>query len=204
MKYTVELRGYSFTARHAVAFSQDVDNPDGQWYCEDLHSHEFHVSAKISGPVDDTGCVVDFRDADAALKDVVAKLDGATILSAPSFAIFHDKAGDEIVLRYEDKSSQRVAKVPAKDVVWLRRFNSTTEYVAGELLRAWLERLEFYPSENSRYSASLTLEEETNRFVEVEMDVDEVAKWKDEVEEWKTKRHDSETATRFTWRRPDA
>ncbi len=204
MKYAVELRGYSFKARHAVGFPQNVDDPDGQWFCEDLHWHEFHVAAKLSGPTDVACCVVDFRVADAALKEVLAKLDGATILPSRSFAASFSRVGDEIVVQYDAESGPRVAKVPVKDVVWMLWTNPTAEKVAEGLLRAWLERLEFYPDKKyERYSASLTLEEETNRFVEVEMDADEVAEWKEKCDE---NRNDGKTLTRFAWRgepRPD-
>ena len=163
MKRSIELRGLGFKARHAVAFPKNQNEPDGSWFREDFHWHDFHVSAKIVGPLDVAGCVVDFRVALAALKELLAKLDGRAIVSRAN-----QPANGENLASSADR------------IVRLERENASAEIIAEELLKAWLKKLDFDPQK--RYSVSLSLEEEPGCFAEVEMDTEEVADWRNGAE----------------------
>ena len=191
MRHSIELRNFSFTARHSVAFPESEENLDGLWLVEDFHAHDFHVSMRIAGVLDASGCVVDFRVASAALRKVLAKLEGATILSRWRGARY-DVSDGLVVVRYDKASNVREDRFPVEEVVWFDRENASAELLAEEILKAWLEQAAF--GEDKRYSVALTLEEEPGCFATVEMDEDDVAAWN-------ANRRNGETATRFTWRR---
>ena len=146
---------------------------------------------RIAGVLDASGCVVVFRVASAALRKVLAKLEGATILSRWRGARY--EVSDElVVVRYDKASNVREDTFPVAEVVWFDRENASAELLAEEILKAWLEQAAF--GEDKRYSVALTLEEEPDCFATAEMDEDDVAAWN-------ANRRNGETATRFTWRR---
>ena len=194
MRHSIELYNFSFTARHSVAFPENGNDPDGLWFVEDFHAHEFHVSVKMVGALDVSGCVVDFRVARAALKGILDKLEGATILSRWRGARY-DVSDGTVAVRYEQTSDERVDHFPLEEVVWFERENTSAELLAEEILKAWLERMAL--GADKEYSVALTLEEEPSCFATVEMDANDVAAWRAQL-------RDGRTTPRFVWRRPKA
>jgi 6-pyruvoyltetrahydropterin/6-carboxytetrahydropterin synthase len=114
----------SFSAAHFVV---------GADYCESLHGHNYTVEVIVTGTIDATGMVLDFRDVKKRAVDVCALLDHKVLLPNKSEAAIID----ESEISYEVNIGGKRYVFPKEDCMVLP-FPATTaellaEYIAGEL-----------------------------------------------------------------------
>jgi len=105
--------------------------------CERLHGHTYRVAAEIWGPLDESGCVVDFRALRDALKSVLAELDHRVLLPAEHPAIQVSSRAGEVEVRWADHRWL----FPQDDCLLLPLANTTTELLAQYVGQRLLEAL---------------------------------------------------------------
>lgn len=167
MKYAVILDSpdLAFRATHFVAFPQSDSE---LWFGEEPHEHSFKVAARIEGPLDASDCVVDFVAAKERLTDVLAELDGKTLLASlvPNAAYSGNVATDTIEIVWNGAPARAKYTAPASRVVWFDAANASAEIIAQHILKEWFARLDLSLA-REKYCASLRLEEAPGAFVEV-------------------------------------
>lgn len=170
MKFTVELQSpdFCFRATHFVAFPQPGAAADAPLVGEPLHEHRFGVSVRLTGPLDASGCVVDFEVARRALLDALAKWDGRVVLARGARRVEYVERPDSDVAEIHWRGLPRRAdyEVPLSSVLWLDAVNASTEHIAATLLEEWTTRL-CDGALDGEYAAALRLEEARGSFVEV-------------------------------------
>jgi 6-pyruvoyltetrahydropterin/6-carboxytetrahydropterin synthase len=121
-----------FRAAHFLVWA------DGR--CERLHGHTYRVAAEVFGPLDASGCVVDFVAVRDALKAIIAELDHRLLLPAKHPAVNRSADGRQVEVAIGD----RRWLFPLDDCLLLPIDNTTTELLAqyvGEQLVAKLKSL---------------------------------------------------------------
>jgi 6-pyruvoyltetrahydropterin/6-carboxytetrahydropterin synthase len=105
--------------------------------CERLHGHSYRVAAEVYGPLDENQCVVDFRAAHDALKNVIGELDHRMLLPTGHPAIQVHRLAAEVEVRFAD----RRWVFPSDDCLLLPIGNTTTELLAEHIGRRLIEAL---------------------------------------------------------------
>lgn len=109
----------TFSAAHFITFAGDI--------CERIHGHNYGVSCRVEGGLDENQYVVDF----IALRDGLAKisleLDHHVILPDSHPTIKVQTEGEEVVAKYKD----RRWVFPKEDCVILPVSNTTAELIAS-------------------------------------------------------------------------
>jgi 6-pyruvoyl-tetrahydropterin synthase len=120
---TIEIGGpdFRFSAAHTGLHS-------GRF--EPMHGHTYIPTLTLCGVPDASGMVVDFREARAALRQVVDPLRSRTLLAGNAGAA--SPACDVDAVRFTDGAKEYL--LPAEDVVILPIANTTTEEIAAYLL----------------------------------------------------------------------
>ena len=136
---------FRFNALHALTFR----DAQGRAQTEPLHGHDFRAILKISGPLDETGCVVDFVATSRVLRET---------LDAWNYKLVATK--DSRVASRDDRADANVKLVDAR--------NPSTEEIALNLLDEFLERFRNrIKREIASFSFVLRLEEAPGCAVEV-------------------------------------
>jgi 6-pyruvoyltetrahydropterin/6-carboxytetrahydropterin synthase len=104
---------------------------------ERLHGHNYGVSLRVRGPVDEEGTVVDFAALKGALRTLCAALDERMLVPTRSPHVGVVEGTDGIVLT---EGSRRFL-IPRGDAVLLPVVNTTCECLAAHLLGALREAL---------------------------------------------------------------
>ena len=120
---------YTFSAAHAGLH-------DGQF--EPLHGHTYTVILKLRGEPGADGLVCDFTAVKHALEELIRPLRRRTILAAQAPGIACEQCDGEVRVQGGGKRYS----FPATDVVLLPVLNSSTEEIAGYLLRGLLPQLD--------------------------------------------------------------
>jgi len=133
---------------------------------EPLHGHTFRAKLKVSGNLDEFGCVMDFVLAEQILRTILEQFEHKILIAEndPDMKLQND-AGQLHV-----KVLNRKWEFPAKDVVFLPAKSASTETIATIILDKFVQVLQknnIFPSTFSDDSFVLTLEEETGMFAEV-------------------------------------
>jgi len=135
-----------FSAAHFITLGPDQ--------CEGIHGHNYRVTAEVHGPLDESGCVVDFIALHTALRTIVDELDHRVLLPLEHPVIRVDAGQDEVEVRFAD----RRWIFPTSDCRLLPLSNTTAEllatYVGQRLLdvvRSPLVRIEI--EESAGFSA---------------------------------------------------
>ncbi|UCH05791.1 MAG: 6-pyruvoyl tetrahydropterin synthase family protein [Candidatus Thorarchaeota archaeon] len=120
----VSSQKMSFSAAHFVV---------GVDYCESLHGHNYTVEAIVTGPLDDNGMVLDFRDVKKQVVNVCGHLDHKVLLPENSKTI----TIVDTDISYDVNIGGKRYVFPKEDCMLLP-FPATTaeliaEYIAGEL-----------------------------------------------------------------------
>lgn len=135
--YAIRLRkeAFTFCAAHFITYAGDT--------CEPLHGHNYRVSIKAHGPLDENAYVLDFiatRDAAAA---ITASLDHRMLLPTkhPTIRVTEAEGpgGTEVLVTH----GERRWVFPRQDCVLLPVANTTAELLArwiGERLLAALSK----------------------------------------------------------------
>ena len=117
----LESPEYAFTASHVLIFSGEP---------EPVHAHRFVVRIEIEGTLDDTGCVVDFRQVDTILRRLLANWDGCVLLT---------ENNTPERLRLSDDSPHPVEWKPVRLPILTTSAEHLAEYLAKQLLGALRE-----------------------------------------------------------------
>ncbi len=158
---------FAFNASHFVAFplrsAETVASEPPRWLGEPIHGHDFRAVARVAGPLDDSGCVVDFLAALKAARDVVSNLNYRLFLArkTPCVEYRFDENSPEIEIVWNGAPSRKRWIFPSETVVWLDSVNASAEAIAAATLDAWVERLAAlralaFPVEAYRFELRLT------------------------------------------------
>lgn len=129
--YAVDLtkEALTFSAAHFITFAGNI--------CESIHGHNYGVSCRVEGNLDENQYVIDF----IALRDCLAglsrQLDHHVILPQHHPAILVDKQPQEVSVRFEEKRWV----FPAEDCVILPVTNTTAEQIASYFVDQLLANL---------------------------------------------------------------
>jgi 6-pyruvoyl-tetrahydropterin synthase len=104
---------------------------------ERLHGHNYRVTLRAHGAVDDEGTVVDFAALKSALRALCAELDERMLVPTQSPHVAVAETDDEVTLT---QGSRRFV-LPRGDTVLLPIVNSTCECLAAHLLGGLRGRL---------------------------------------------------------------
>jgi len=120
-----------FSAAHFTIFSATVR--------ENLHGHNFHVEAALSGPIREDGLCFDYNDVKRKIKALCDSLDEKTLLPrhSPHLSIVED--GPYLVAHFHD---EKIPFLP-RDVITLPVRNVTVEELAYWFAEALLADAEF-------------------------------------------------------------
>lgn len=158
---------FCFNAMHFVTFR----TPDGEWVSESIHGHDFRVGVTIVGPLDESGCVIDFVRASAAVKENLRNWDRKLILPCqPLDAEIAD--GDDDLTTIDYNSAPCLHYVfPTSEVVTIEASNATTEEIAASLLERLIGDFAsiLEPVDLEQYTFRLRLEETPGCSVEIEL-----------------------------------
>jgi 6-pyruvoyltetrahydropterin/6-carboxytetrahydropterin synthase len=130
--YRVRLSDDSlvFSAAHFITLGADC--------CERLHGHNYRAAAEVSGPLDESRCVVDFLVLREEMKAILGELDHRVLLPgrSPSIGVMADEK--EVVATF----GARRWVFPRDDCVLLPLGNTTAELLARHVAEQLLSRLE--------------------------------------------------------------
>ncbi len=121
--YAVDLckQQLTFSAAHFITFAGSI--------CERLHGHNYGVSCRIEGPLDENRYVVDFIALRDQLLRISQRLDHHVLLPTrhSQIHVYHDEGPDEVIATFE----KRRWVFPAEDCVLLPIINTTAEELAS-------------------------------------------------------------------------
>ena len=107
--------------------------PNGE--CEPLHGHNYRVAIEACGPLDATGCVIDFGVLLTIAKSALAAIDHAVLLPTQSAQIRVSSGDSEVEVGFES----RRWVFPRAECRLLPLQSTTVELVAGYLADRVLE-----------------------------------------------------------------
>jgi 6-pyruvoyltetrahydropterin/6-carboxytetrahydropterin synthase len=136
-KYSVYLRGLSFSAAHFITF--------GRSRCEQLHGHNFRVEVEWTGPLGKHGYVVDFRQLKGAMVEILAELQDRVLLPLqnPHVQVVVDRGVIQV------QCGKNSWEFPRQGCALLEVENVTAEglaaYLARRLKEAMTRRVRVWP-----------------------------------------------------------
>jgi 6-pyruvoyltetrahydropterin/6-carboxytetrahydropterin synthase len=131
-QYHVRLSDDSlvFSAAHFITL--------GPGCCERLHGHNYRAAAEVSGPLDESHCVVDFLVLRDECKAILGELDHRVLLPGQSPSIRVAADDKEVVATF----GGRRWVFPREDCVLLPIANTTAELLARHVAEQLVNRLE--------------------------------------------------------------
>jgi len=131
-RMSVEIDGHGagihFSAAH---FLVDVDK------CERVHGHNYIVSARVEGRLNETGMVIDFTEVKRVLKGIAETMDHHVLVPGDG-VLSVEVDGDEVKLEH----GGRRYVLPARDVVVLDVPAITAENLAVSILERFRSMLD--------------------------------------------------------------
>jgi 6-pyruvoyltetrahydropterin/6-carboxytetrahydropterin synthase len=129
--YSVRIAGDNliYSAAHFIVL------PDGT--CEPLHGHNYRVAVELGGPLDASGCVIDFAALLEIMKSIADELDHAVLLPAHSEVIRVSVVEEEVEVHF----GPRRWVFPRGECRLLPVPSTTVELVANHLLGRLLVEL---------------------------------------------------------------
>ncbi|MDO5309916.1 MAG: 6-carboxytetrahydropterin synthase [Planctomycetia bacterium] len=166
--YSVVIEGseYHFNANHLVVFPCP-DQGEDAWLGEPLHGHDYLVTLELSRALDSAGCVINFLEAQRALRQTLTKWNYTTILALDAHCLDYVEKDEQIEITLQEKNRRRRWSVPCNSVVWLDASNATAEEIARAVLTDFLETLLGVDADSTELIATLTLQESPGSFVRV-------------------------------------
>lgn len=125
---SVEVSGIDFAAAHFVSEGGT---------CEQLHGHNYHVTATVWGEIDSYGMVVDFRTLKKRIRQLCKQWDHFVLLPAQS-KLIHTAQKDNQV---EVTTPNGKYSFPAKDVKVIEVVETTAEELARFLCQKLIASL---------------------------------------------------------------
>jgi len=131
-KHLVRVSGdeLRFSASHFITL--------GDGTCEPLHGHDFRVSARIEGPLDENRWVVDFVALERVLRAILDELDHRVLLPTGHPSIRVETGDREVEVRFGD----RRWVFPRAECRLLPVENTTAELIARHIGQGLLRRLQ--------------------------------------------------------------
>jgi 6-pyruvoyltetrahydropterin/6-carboxytetrahydropterin synthase len=117
-----------FSAAHFITFAN---------HCERLHGHNYHVSAEIAGPLDESHLVIDFLLVRAKLLEITTELDHYVLLPTRHPQIHVEESGGEVIAKF----AERRWVFPSGDCRLLPVPNTTSELLAAYIGKRLLDAL---------------------------------------------------------------
>jgi 6-pyruvoyltetrahydropterin/6-carboxytetrahydropterin synthase len=105
--------------------------------CEPLHGHNYRVAAELGGPLDETGCVIDFLALLQIMRSILAEIDHAVLLPTRHSAIRVSAGEVEVEVRF----AARRWVFPRDECRLLPVASTTVELMANYLAERLLETL---------------------------------------------------------------
>ncbi len=99
--------------------------------CERLHGHNYHVRVELSGELDETHMVVDFKVAKDMIEELCDRLDHKILLPAESASLEINEVGSQL----EVKSSDKFYSFPIEDCLLIPTRATTAEELAGYVFK---------------------------------------------------------------------
>lgn len=99
--------------------------------CERLHGHNYHVRVELSGVLDETHMVIDFKVAKDIIEDLCDRLDHKILLPADSASLEIIEKGSQL----EVKSSDKFYSFPKEDCLLIPTHSTTAEELAGYIFK---------------------------------------------------------------------
>lgn len=129
----IDKEDIHFSAAHFTVFSASER--------ENLHGHDFFVSATATGPVDSNGLCFDYNELKTRLRALCNSLDETLLLPTASPHVVIEEGDDGVTLRFADECHRFLRR----DVKLLPVRNITVEELAhwftDELVREGLARI---------------------------------------------------------------
>jgi 6-pyruvoyltetrahydropterin/6-carboxytetrahydropterin synthase len=127
--YSVRIAGdrLIYSAAHFIIL------PSGE--CEPLHGHNYRVAVEAGGPLDASGCVVDFGILLEIAKSALAEIDHAVLLPSRSKQIRVAAGDSEVEVRFDS----RRWVLPRAECRLLPVESTTVELIAAYLANRVLE-----------------------------------------------------------------
>lgn len=119
----------TFSSAHFAQRSNGTSEP--------IHGHNYTVTVRVQGPIDQLGYVADFVTLKSVLVPITRELNHRLLLSGQSDRVTIARDGDEVVVRADG----RRYVFPASDVVVLPIRNTTCEELAAHIGMAVLAKL---------------------------------------------------------------
>ncbi|ANQ09000.1 Uncharacterized protein PCOAH_00034040 [Plasmodium coatneyi] len=125
----VESPLFSFNCAHFIAF---------KGFRETLHGHNYNVSLKLRGNIQDDGYVIDFSILKEKVKKVCKQLDHHFILPMYSDVLNIQEVKDNFKITCEDSSEY---SFPKRDCVQIPIKHSSTEEIGLHILNKVIEEI---------------------------------------------------------------
>jgi 6-pyruvoyltetrahydropterin/6-carboxytetrahydropterin synthase len=109
---------FNFASAHFLIFANGQREP--------LHGHNYQVSVKMDGELDNAGVVLDFISFKPMVKRICDSLDHRTLIQCESPVLKVRKRAKEVEVRYK----QQKLILPKQDVILLPLANTSTELLA--------------------------------------------------------------------------
>jgi 6-pyruvoyltetrahydropterin/6-carboxytetrahydropterin synthase len=109
--------------------------------CEPLHGHNYRVAVELSGPLNESDCVIDFVALLEIMKSILAGLDHAVLLPTRSPAIQVSGAEKEAEKEVEVRFAARRWVFPQAECRLLPIAATTVELMANYLVQQLFETL---------------------------------------------------------------
>ncbi|CRH00857.1 6-pyruvoyltetrahydropterin synthase, putative [Plasmodium relictum] len=126
----VESPSFSFHCAHFIAY---------KGFKETLHGHNYNVSLKIKGYIQDDGYVIDFSILKDAVKKICNKLDHHFILPIYSDVLKIEKVNNNIKITCEDNSEY---SFPEKDCIKIPIKHSSSEEIGHYIIEKIIEEID--------------------------------------------------------------
>ncbi|KAI4837222.1 6-pyruvoyltetrahydropterin synthase [Plasmodium brasilianum] len=126
----IESPSFSFNCAHFIAY---------KGFKETLHGHNYNVSLKVKGYVQEDGYVVDFSILKEKVRNVCNQLDHHFIVPVYSDVLKIEDENKNIKITCEDNS---VYSFPQYDCIKLPIMHSSTEEIAQYILNKIIEEID--------------------------------------------------------------
>lgn len=127
---------YEIYLRKNLEFSSAHFVVEGE-RCERLHGHNYKVSVKLSGELNEIGYLVDFRVLKRITKRDCDSLDHKILVAEKNESLKIDFKANDVVISFKDKKF----RFPKEDVLLLPIKNTSAELLASFLLKELKEKL---------------------------------------------------------------
>ncbi|MGC8617551.1 MAG: 6-pyruvoyl trahydropterin synthase family protein [Thermoplasmata archaeon] len=110
----------------------------GDWKCSRIHGHDYSISVRITGSLDDKAYFLDFSKAKSKLRDIADYLDHRVLIPEKRSGVILKRTEGNLIVRIEGKTysfpEEEARIVPVKD--------TTAECLSEYILERFLDSLD--------------------------------------------------------------